>query len=68
MGRRGLEPPEAEANDFTDRTATNYGLLHSEIEEHSVNHFHKTIPKTAPQQLQLLGADPSAFVFGEKER
>ena len=28
MGRRGLEPPEAEANGFTDRTATNYGVTY----------------------------------------
>lgn len=26
MGRDGLEPPEAEANSFTDCTATNYGI------------------------------------------
>ena len=28
MGRRGFEPPEAEANGFTDRTATNYGVTY----------------------------------------
>ena len=26
VGRRGLEPPEAEANDFTDRTLSHYVL------------------------------------------
>ena len=26
MGGEGLEPSEAEANNFTDRTATNYGI------------------------------------------
>ena len=28
VGRRGLEPPETEANGFTDRTATNYGVTY----------------------------------------
>lgn len=27
VGQEGLEPPDSEENDFTGRTATNYGLL-----------------------------------------
>ena len=71
VGRRGLEPPETEANGFTDRTATNYGVPTQKRRVHDSNmqaltgqRFSRPLPHHPDtrhnMEMWLLGFEPKS--------